>query len=199
MVDEKDWCGDGSSGPRHKFRDDAPPVTVEDGTLKIRGIPVVPPSVFEPDHEGPCPSCGAELGRDHRPGCRLPGVWSDLTHCQRVVQERRERCIVLWNAARHLIAYIGEFNAHDQIEKRESVLRISRTCLEGGPLGHQGHITDDDRLSLDDLERVSGAKGRPRSFDADVVPDAGISPLEALTDCSAHRCGVLGAISRHRR
>jgi hypothetical protein len=78
-------------------------------------------------------------------------------HEVKLANERHERCIVLWNVVSCLM---GAEDVGDQ----DKVDRIAKVALEGGPLGHQGEIVEGvDRLSLDDLERASGAISRPRS------------------------------------
>jgi len=148
-----------------------------------------PPGAPDADNEGPCPSCGAELGRDHRPGCRLPGVWSDLTHCQRVVQERRERCIVLWNVVRFAVPFLNRL-ADDR--DAANVITVAQAALEGGPLGHQGEITDADRLTLSDVYRASGAAGRDDAIESDakLCPQCARSPDPVVVYDSNGRCDV---------
>jgi hypothetical protein len=117
----------------------------------------------EPNPGKPCPSCGAEVGA-HHPGC----MWSDVTYLQRVVQERRERCIVLWNAVRYAADTILALTSGDELPEGadarsiSTILAVAECVIAGGPLGHQGKIVDGvDRLSFEDLERASGASSRP--------------------------------------
>ena len=94
-----------------------------------------------------------------------PGDMTDRAYQKRLADERRERCRVLWNAVRHLVAK-AESPTPDNLDvavaERERLLRIANVALEGGPLGHQGDLEDGvDVLTLDDLERSSGAISHP--------------------------------------
>jgi hypothetical protein len=96
-------------------------------------------------------------------------------HEVKLANERHERCVVLWNAARYLLGA-----AETPRDSDAEIFRIARIALDGGPLGHQGEIVDGvDRLSLDDLERASGAISRPQ-------PDPRVMAVE-LKACAA--CG----------
>jgi len=84
---------------------------------------------------------------------------------KRLAGERLDRCRELWNAVAYLTTELSRALAHQDGHSKPSstareVLRIARVVQEGGPLGHQGPDLEPgvDALSLEDLDRVSGAR-----------------------------------------
>jgi hypothetical protein len=84
----------------------------------------------------------------------------DLAWQKRLAEERRDRCRVLWAVLEHYRVAVAEFIAPtattDCVAAINRAGRVAAVAVEGGPLGHQGEITTEDRPPLADLERILG-------------------------------------------